>query len=212
MGFDDFYGTLHKSARAAWTVAAVAVVLGVVGVGYGLMANQQAAAAQAQVVPIRIDETGVIAPLPRMDQATWNDHVVRSEIIKYVKSVRTLTPDPSVLTGNLQTAMAMQGEQPLQLMRERMFIGDQKHPEYPITLARSWLRSVELRSVVKAQRGDGTFEVKWKEHTRPITGGAATTVHYEGLITVAQRAPKAIGDYGVYIETFDYVKSPDINN
>ncbi len=173
--WDGRFGGLARS-RERWRQAALAMALA----NLALAAALGWLAAQSRVVPyvVEVDRLGQpLAVGPAEALVAPEERLVRAELARYLRDLRTVVADPEAQRELLRRAYDRTRGQALEALNRHF------RDENPFRLAQSERRSVQLESLLPLSQA--TWQAQWREQ-RP--GRPAERL--QGLLTVEIDPPK----------------------
>ncbi len=155
--WDDRFAGQSKTVRVLTGITFLALVLGGLGMGYGIHTG-----ARTQYLPflVQADELGRVETVAWPKQVgDWPEQVIRRELDLFFERLRSVSPDLSVMRDNHHTAEKFLPSGSPAAAKLRSYFQDPRHD--PVTRAKTETVTVEVISVNSIS--DSTWRIEWRE-------------------------------------------------
>lgn len=179
--YNDRYDSLSRSRRNAWLIAGLASVACVIGVSFGAY---QATARKYVPYVIAVDDLNnrALAPAPSKIE-DWPPALVRREVSRFIKSLRSVTPDTTVQTEKIFDVYAYLGQGGLAHGKVTRFY---KNPETDPKL-RAEIETVAVDIETVTLQSVNTWNVEWREDVFERSSGQRTSSkRYRGSVVLTK--------------------------
>ena len=201
--WDDRFAGQRKTVRVLTGITFLALVLGILGMGYGVYTG-----ARTQFLPylVKVDELGRVEPGPppqRVDD--WPPQVIRRELDLFFERLRSISRDHKVIGDNHRAVEKFIPSGSPAATKLRSYHQDPRNN--PLTRAETETVAVEVISVNSVS--SSTWRVEWRETLFSRTSGKQTGLRrFVATVQISFRTPGSrallkINPLGLFVEDFD---------
>ena len=163
--WDDRFAGQRKTVRVLTGISVLALVLGGLGMGYGIHTG-----ARTQFIPflVEVDELGRVELGPPPQRVgDWPPRVIRRELELFFERLRTVSPDRHVIGDNHRALEKFLPANSPAATKLRAYFQDPRHN--PVSRADS--ETVVLEVISVNSLSEATWRIEWRETVFSSTSG-----------------------------------------